>query len=334
MPKQQQPKGGGNGKGTAVSRALKTRKTPRRRPADEQAAAMGVLGRYAGTASNPMLASIAGSSSEPFRLPDSILEESVPLVLTNEYTITSDAAGYAAWGENSNLSYAKLGWTVTAGAVGTVATTAHPDTTTYAAAFAQSRMLMYRITVEYIGSELNAAGRLYALNAITTSGFDSQTLANVYDDANYTGKAVDGFYDTVLFNQSPRYETTSSSTYMIATFPIRIMFAAGLPPNTVCYRVRVDRFMEGLPGRESLHRGSASVELYDAPMMEVLTNVSHPGLHGGAAAQKSDIVAQVWKGIKAGAGAAWHHRLELGALAGKYASGNAAKTALLALTAA
>lgn len=281
-----------------------------------------------------MLASVAGSSSEPFRLPDSVLEESVPLVLSNEYTITSDAAGYAAWGENAALASAKLAYTVTAGATGAFSATAHPDATTYAAAFPYSRMLMYRITVEYVGAELNASGRIYALNSTNSAALDSQTLANIYDDANFTGRAVEGFYDTVLFNQSPRYEQTNAANFMFVSFPIRLLYAAGLPANTVCFRVRIDRFMEGLPGRDSLHRGSASVELYDAPMMEVLTNVSHPGLHGGSMSRKSEIVAQVWKGIKAGAGAAWHHRTELGALAGKYATGAAAKTALLALTAA
>lgn len=328
MPaKKQQPKQQG------PSRSVKQRRPSKPKSAAVTAAALAQSSIGTNAAANPMLATVAGSSSDPFRLPDSVLEESVPLVLSNEYTITSDAAGYACWGEGYALAAAKATWTVTAGVTGAATYTAHPDVTTYTAAFPWSRELMYRIHVEYIGADLNAAGRLYCLNSLVLSTLDTQTLANVYDDANYTGKAIDGYYDTVLFNQSPRYEASGGSSYMGATFPARIMFCAGLPASTVCFRVRIERYLEGLPGRDSLHRGSTAVELLDTPMMEVLTNASHPGLHGGAMTKKSEIVANVWKAVRAGASAAWHHRTELGAMAGRYASSRAAKGALLALTA-
>jgi len=317
----------------AVARPLKQRRPSKTKSAAATATALAQSSIGSNPAANPMLAAVAGSSSEAFRLPDSVLEESVPLVLSNEYTITSDAAGYACWGENYSLAAAKSTWTVTAGVTGSATYTAHPDATTYTAAFPWSRQLMYRISVEYIGADLNASGRIYCLNSLVLSTLDTQTLANVYDDANYTGKAVDGYYDTVLFNQSPRYEASNGASFMGATFPTRIMFCAGLPASTVCFRVRIERFLEGLPGRDSLHRGSAQVELLDTPLMEVLTNASHPGLHGGAMTHKSEIVSNVWKAIRAGASAAWHHRTELGAMAGRYASGRAAKGALLALTA-
>lgn len=277
-----------------------------------------------------MLATIAGSSDQAFRLPDSILEESVPLVLENEYTVSSDAAGYAVFSEDPSLYLAKGSYTVTAGVTNAGTATSHPDMASYAAAFPYARMLMYRLIVEYVGAEQTASGRFYCINGIDSSCLASATLANIYDDANYTGKAIDGFYDTVLFTQQPRYELPTTTMFSRPTFQARSMFAAGLPPTTVCFRVRIQRFMEGLPGRDSLHRGATGIEFYDPSMMEVLTNASHPSLHGGAATKRTEIVANVWKGIQAGASLAWNNRAAIGQI-GKFATSGLAKSALLGL---
>lgn len=317
-------------KSKQTSRPLKQQRPKARRPAAKQAEALKSIALGGSSAASGMLATVAGTSDEPFRLPDSILEESVPLVLVDEYQISSDAAGYCAFTVDPVLAWARNNYTITAGATGLVNPIAHPDMTTYTAAFPFARLLMYRITVQYVGAEQTASGRFYCINSAGVEGLQSQTLANIYDDANYTGKAQDGFYDTVLFTQPPRYEVPSATTFMRPTFQVRNCFAAGLPASTAVYRVRVERFMEGLPGRDSLHRGSAAVEFYNSNMMEVLTNASHPGLHGGAFARKDQIIAGVWKGIKAGAGYAWQNKALIGKLAATY-SGGASKALMLGI---
>lgn len=254
------------------------------------------------------------------------------MVLTNEYMVTSDAAGYAVFGEYCNLAASSLAWTVTAGSTGAFAGTAHPDITTFAAAFPLARMVMYRVHVEYVGAEQTAAGRIYVINSNESTTLSSVSLATIYDDANYTGKALDGYYDTVMSNQNPRYEGPSSTTFMVGTFQTRMMFAAGLPPSTQVFRVRVERFMEGLPSRSSLHRGSAQIEPYNAALMEVATNASHPSLHGGAYTAKPQIMDNVWKAVKAAGAYAWDNRAAISHLAGSFSTSGMAKNALLALT--
>lgn len=318
MPKQKQ----------TPARTLKTQRPKTKQPAATQAAALKNTGLGGSSAASGMLASVAGTSDEPFRLPDSILEESVPLVLVDEFQVSSDAAGYCAFSIDPTLIYSRVAYTVTAGATGVGAPASHPDRVTYAAAFPYARMLMYRVTVQYVGAEQTASGRFYAINSSGTEALQSKVLADIYDDANYTGRAIDGFYDTILFTQPPRYETPDAVLFMKPTFQSRNCFAAGLPFSTPVYRVRIERFMEGLPGRDSLHRGSAQVEFYNSGMMEVLTNASHPGLHGGAFAKKDQIVANVWKGIKAGAGFAWQNRSNIGRIASTFA-GPSAKLLML-----
>lgn len=315
-------------KAKPANRTLKTQRPAAKRPANVQVAALKSTGLGGSPAASAMLATVAGSSDEPFRLPDSILEESVPLVLVDEFQVSSDAAGYCAFSIDPTLIYSRSMYTVTAGATGIAAVVAHPDKVTYSAAFPYARMLMYRVTVQYVGAEQTASGRFYCINASGIEALQSQTLADIYDDANYTGRAQEGFYDTVLFTQPPRYELPGAALFMKPTHQTRNCFAAGLPFSTPVYRVRVERYMEGLPGRDSLHRGSAQVEFYNSNAMEILTNASHPGLHGGAFTRKDQIVAGVWKGIKAGAGFAWQNKAAIGRLATTYA-GPASKLLML-----
>lgn len=220
-----------------------------------RAASLGGLpGHPALTSPDPMLSYRMGDES-PIRLPDPENQPSAATVLRSEYTITSDGAGQAVWGEFYNLLYAKATYAVTAGNTAGAVTTAHPQSTAFYAEARFARMVGMKIQVTYIGAEQTSAGYLSYTEKADTSDIGLQTVDNLHTGAQVQVKASDGLVCFVDYTQVPRWETPNLATFMQATFPIANFIATGLPFTTAVFRVRVARFMEYLPIEGSLAEG-------------------------------------------------------------------------------
>lgn len=210
------------------------------------------------------------------RMPDLYAGKTVAFKLVNEYTITSDGAGYACFAAHPALLTSEMTWTVTAGATGTASVTQHPDYTAVNAAYVWSRLVCFGVEVSYIGAAQTAAGGITSFVFPYSTDLSSQTLATIYDDGTFT-RAQDG---TVLVGrpvQEPRFEATSGATANTPTFPILAFVGAGLPFTTACFRVRVTRHMEGLPQKNSLMRGMASDSIADMLALAAGANLGEKG---------------------------------------------------------
>jgi hypothetical protein len=221
--------------------------------------------------------------ADPVRVPDDHVSPTVALKLTDEYTITSDAAGYAVWGVSPSLSNARQGWTVTAGSTGAAPSfqAAHPESSNCSASFKFSRECVYEIEVNYIGAELNAAGRLVAIESTSDATYNSVVLDTIIDDGE-SAPAQYGRRIVVRPTQAPRFEDAGAlgSAYMTPTFAYWAFVGVGLPATTVCFSVRVTRHFEGIPHKTSLLRGVAVPEPYNPSSLTIAANMSQSGKHG------------------------------------------------------
>lgn len=241
--------------------------------------------------------------SLPLRLPDSENAPSAATVLRSEYTVGSDAAGVAAFGEGHNLSQAKLSYAVTAGTLGVGTATAHPQAAAFYAEARAARMIALRVQVTYIGAELEKAGFLSYSEKTSGSDIDAQLLDALHTGSDIQVSAPDGIVAYVDYTQLPRWEVPNAGSFMQYTFPIALFTASGLPASKASlFRVRVERFMEYLPVEGALAEG----ELQHEP--------SNPGalaVHGALSGPQTSVfsphnAAAFYAKVKGVANAAYH----------------------------
>lgn len=218
----------------------------------------------------------------PLRLPDSENTPSAATVLRSEYTVGSDAAGHAVFGELHTLDTAKAVWTVTAGSTGLATTTAHPQYAAITGEARFARMVAYKVQVLYIGAEQTAAGYLSFQEVPNGADISNSTVDSLHTGADVQVRAHDGLEVFVDYYQPPRYEAPTSSDFMKSTFPVAAFIASGLPASTASlFRVRVTRFVEYLPLGGSLAEGETNHEPHNPGALAV-----HGELSGRATSVK------------------------------------------------
>lgn len=210
------------------------------------------------------------------RMPDLYGGKTVAFKLQNEYTVTSDAAGYAVFGSHPSLINAELTWTVTAGSTGAATTAQHADYTSVNAAYVWSRMVCFGVEVSYVGAAQTASGGLTSFVHVYPTDLNSQVLATIYDDGMFT-KAQDGAVVVGRPVQEPRFESTAGTSANAPTFPCLNFVGAGLPASAAVFRVRVTRHMEGLPQKNSLMRGMAQDSVADLLALTAGANLGEKG---------------------------------------------------------
>lgn len=199
----------------------------------------------------------------PLRLPDESNDPSAAKVLKSEYTVSSDAAGHAVFGEQYNLSGSRCSWTVTAGTTGTTNTTVHPQNTAFQTEARVARMVAYRVSVMYIGAEQTSAGYLSYEEKVLVSDVASLSVDALHTGNEVQVKAQDGLVVYVDYTQQPRWEDPTVATFCQYTFPCACFIASGLPVSTPVFRVKVERFLEYLPNEGVLSEGELNHEPHD-----------------------------------------------------------------------
>jgi len=207
---------------------------------------------------DPLLQARLGGS-EPIRLPDAYAEPTAAVVLKDEYTITSDAAGQCFFAESYNLSGSRLASVITTGTLGGITTTAHPQYTSFTAEAKVARMVMMRIQVMYIGREDSASGYL-SFDKKTETAFGGTTMDSHHVSSVAQFDAQHGAVVTLGYTQEPRWEVPTSSTFMNNTYSVPAFFGTALPVSTPVYRVRVWRFLEYLPFDGAISEGNMASE--------------------------------------------------------------------------
>lgn len=201
------------------------------------------------------------------QMPDLYGGASVAYKLVNEYTVTSDAAGYAVFAAAPSLVASEMTWTVTAGATGAATTASHPDNAAVSAAYYWSRLVCFGTEVTYLGAPQTASGGLTVIQTPNANELNGINLSSVYDDGEF-GRADKGRVVVGRPLQEPRFEQTSGALAGSPTFSVLAFIGSGLPASTVCFRVRVTRHMEGLPQRNNLMRAMAADSPVDLRAME------------------------------------------------------------------
>lgn len=251
-------------------------------PPAKVVAALAKTRRSAGSLVPPTTAMYLKCLIDPFnepacRMPDLYGGKTVAFKLVNEYTVSSDGAGYAVFGAHPSLVTADLSWTVTAGSTGAVATAQHTDYTATNAAYVWTRMVCFGVEVTYVGAAQTASGGITAFAHPYSTDLSSTLLSTVYDDGTFY-RAQDGAVLVGRPVQEPRFDPTTSGTANTPTFPILDFVASGLPFTVPVFRVRVTRHMEGLPQRNSLMRGMASDSVADVVALAAGANLGEKGI--------------------------------------------------------
>lgn len=250
----------------------------------------------------PSLVQYRLGSSEPLRLPDEMSDPTAAKVLRNEYTITSDAAGHAMFGEHYSLSNAKMSWTITAGTAGVASYTAHPQQSAFNAEARVARMVAARISISYIGATQTGAGYLSYEEKILPDDVNNLTADQVHTGSDVQVTAQDGLVVHLDYTQHPRWESPTASSFMIYTFPVAVFIASGLPVSTPVFRVRIERFVEYLPLDGTLSEGEVRHEPHDPGAMSA---------HGALSGNPTSIRTQAGEStffsrVRSAANAAYH----------------------------
>lgn len=215
--------------------------------------------------------------SEPAcRMPDLYGGKTVAFKLVNEYTVTSDAAGYAVFAAGNALQNAEQTWTVTAGSTGVLSSTSHPDYAALYTAYTWSRLVCFGAEVSYVGAAQTAAGGITAVLNPLAQDIDSKVVSTLFDDGTFS-RAQDGMVAVSRPVQEPRFDATTSAGANSPTFPNITFVAAGLPFSTPVFRVRVTRHMEGLPTKASLMRSMAGDSVADMLALVAGANLGEKG---------------------------------------------------------
>lgn len=218
------------------------------------------------------------------RLPDEYTSPTNAIKLTEEYTITTSADGYAVFSVAPALSRAKYtnAVTVTAGVASTAAITytAHPDYTTFTTNFLYARTVAMQITISYIAPPMTASGRLIWIESgnigATTNVADLSTLL---DDGEST-PLIDGKIVRPRPTQTPRLEDSTMPAFGYATWPVHDFIIVGALANAPVVSVRVTRHVEAISLKNAITRGEAKVEPFNPDAMAMSANMGTAGKSG------------------------------------------------------
>lgn len=249
---------------------------------------------------DPLLAARLGSV-EPLRLPDQYSRPTAATVLKSEYTLSSDAAGELFWGESYSLTGARLGSVITAGTLGAITTTAHPQATAFNAEAKVARMVFMRVMVTYIGREDASSGYL-SYDEKTETAIGATTMGDNHTSSLVQVDAQNGLIVCVTNSQEARWEIPTTAGFMASTFPVATFFASGLPATAAVYRVRVWRYMEYLPFDGAISEGNMVVEPHNPGALAAHSLLSGVSTSVSSATEGKSFADQV----RAAANAAYH----------------------------
>lgn len=280
-------------KGAAAANATKASLPPPSQVVAKAPKARKASGGNLSTTAAMYLKCLIDPFNEPAcRMPDLYGGKTVAFKLVNEYTVTSDAAGYAVFAANPALAVAECTWTVTAGVTGALVSAQHPDYTAVNAAYVWHRLVCFGVEVSYVGAAQTAAGGITAITNSYAQDINNVTVSTLFDDGVFN-RAQDGVVMVARPVQEPRFEVTSSSGANNPTFPCITVIGAGLPFSTPVFRVRVTRHVEGLPSKGSLMRGMAGDSVADMLALAAGANLGEKGNNSANTASARTAAKQV-----------------------------------------
>lgn len=281
-----------NSKSKSNARAARTR--------GKGAPRAGALAKHPGMSTpHPGLAWKLGGS-EAFRLPDDVSDQTAVTVLRNEFTLSSNANGDLVTLILPSLAITRYDCTIVGTQVSTTgAGVAHPQSTSFNNDTKRARMNAYRVTVTYIGAELESAGYVSSFQrneeaADVVNAF----MDNLHTHANIQHRATEGLLVEATYTQTPRWEdpaAVSTINFMKDTFPYVAIVASGLPLSKPVFRVKVERVMEYLPKEGALSEGDVAFEPHDPGAESVLHAANHPRLNFSRLSGIADRAASVFQ---------------------------------------
>lgn len=212
------------------------------------------------------------------RLPDDSMEPTGATVLPDDYVLSSDANGNVCIVERPDMGRTSF----SVAADGTLGAGANFTGTTRLANFQTqsryARMVCMKVTISYVGSDLNAAGYLTVTKKSSTNDISNLNISSIHNDADLQVRAHQGATVFGNFRHSPRFEDPSTlygavpsvvNGFMCSTFPFIVIAASGLPISAPVLKVRVLRFMEFIPQTGSIAEGSQMIEPANPAAMHV-----------------------------------------------------------------
>lgn len=238
----------------------------------------------------------------PCRLPDLYPGATVVFVLTQDYTLRSDANGRLACSLSPSLSRAYYSTTLdAAGSVATQTYVPHDDYTATNTAYTWLRLVCGGIRIQYTGPSQTASGWLSVVEDPDINYLAVGASVPGKSEDGYSGPAVQGANATWVPCQEPRMDTSNNAGGNSPTYNVFHVMAEGLPPNTDCFRMRTIRHLEGPPTKTNLARRSATVGHAAVAELEAAAAMS-PMLHassGESPVIQAAVKAAEYVGVKA-----------------------------------
>lgn len=195
------------------------------------------------------------------RVPDNFKSGTTAIKLVEEYTVSSNAGGFALFGQHPGLVRSSITNTFTGNSSSVAESYGnHPDYTAFLAAHSKARVVMYMVEITYIGAEQTSAGRLCCVSVTGIDSYLGVAVDSMFDDATCVMPAQAGMSCIVRPYQDPRFEHVDDLTFGANHLHVMYFGLAGAPVSTNLFDVRVTKFLEGVPKRNSLMRGMTAVE--------------------------------------------------------------------------
>jgi len=248
---------------------------------------------------NPWLSALVNPfDSEAVQLPDEYAGGSIPLKLIEDIDMVVDANGYAMTAVAA-LLVTQLRSAATLDANGAVLTLSafsdHPDYADCLVQFGSMRTLLYGIEVISTLSDNENQGRICAVTSTSASAYlaVASTVRSCFDDAANPLPLKEGLMVVLRPTQPPRFTATNDNSQGQHTLPATTIAITGAKPGSRV-SLRIVKFMEALPTKNSLHRSSVTVEPYDLFTMSAAANMAlhepavHPNTSAGHRAMKEE----------------------------------------------
>jgi len=246
---------------------------------------------------NPWLSALVNPfDSEAVQLPDEYAGGSIPLKLIEDYDVSVDANGFALYTISPGLAVSTRSGAVIS-ALGSITTSgsdaSHPDYSDCLTQFSSFRTLVVGVEVICTLSDNENQGRICAVTGFATSTYDvtGSTVKACFDDSINPLPLRDGLLVVVRPAQPPRFDTVASSQQHTLS-SVTIAITGAKPSSKVS--LRAVKLCEFIPTKNSLHRGSLSVEPYDMFTMSASSNMAmsepsvHPNTSAGQKAMKEE----------------------------------------------
>lgn len=239
-------------------------------------------------------------SEEAMRLPDEYGAPTAATNLPDDILITPNANGDFVLTIHYSLGH--YIHTVTAG------TCAASDTkvstgryTGFTNAASVARTVCTKVSILYIGSEMNAAGYISVSRKYDVTDVYGKTMSDLHGLAERQVRAQEGLTTYLAPQQTPRFEAPAANSFMAATSPCLVIAGSGLPVAQVI-KVRVLRFMEFVPKEGDLFEGETSIEPYNDGALKANAQLASPQLSMHTEAERPSWPSKV----AAAANAAYH----------------------------